>query len=110
MLEIPFCDINLLNKHTVTSREHRVFNGRNYIMEEAIVGDFALVKAWKADKAGNLIFRKTAMNFNPPMCKAAKFCIAEVEEIVEIGTVNHKSIILIRKLNNFRATHFFLHF
>ena len=110
MLEIHFCDIDLLNKHTVTSREHRVFNGRNYIMEEAIVGDFALVKAWKADKAGNLIFRKTAMNFNPPMCKAAKFCIAEVEEIVEIGTVNHKSIILIRKLNNFRATHFFLHF
>ena len=54
-------------------------------MEEAILGDFALVKAWKADKAGNLIFRKTAMNFNPPMCKAAKFCIAEVEEIVEVG-------------------------
>ena len=43
----------------------------------------------KTTKAGNLIFRKTAMNFNPPMCKAAKFCIAEVEEIVEIGTVNH---------------------
>jgi len=68
-------------------REHRVFNGRNYIMEEAILGDFALVKAWKADKAGNLIFRKTAMNFNPPMCKAAKFCIAEVEEIVEVGEI-----------------------
>ena len=68
-------------------REHRIFNGRNYIMEEAITGDFALVKAWKADKAGNLIFRKTAMNFNPPMCKAAKFCIAEVEEIVEIGEI-----------------------
>ena len=68
-------------------REHRVFNGRNYIMEEAITGDFALVKAWKADKAGNLIFRKTAMNFNPPMCKAAKFCIAEVEEIVEVGEI-----------------------
>ena len=56
-------------------------------MEEAILGDFALVKAWKADRAGNLIFRKTAMNFNPPMCKAAKFCIAEVEEIVEIGEI-----------------------
>ena len=56
-------------------------------MEEAITGDFALVKAWKADKAGNLIFRKTAMNFNPPMCKAAKHCIAEVEEIVEIGEI-----------------------
>ena len=56
-------------------------------MEEAITGDFALVKAWKADKAGNLIFRKTAMNFNPPMCKAAKFCVAEVEEIVEVGEI-----------------------
>jgi acyl CoA:acetate/3-ketoacid CoA transferase alpha subunit len=54
MLERPFCDIYLLHKHTVTSREHRVFNGRNYIMEEAIVGDFALVKAWKADKGGFL--------------------------------------------------------
>ena len=69
------------------AREHRSFNGRNFIMEEAITGDFALVKAWKADKAGNLIFRKTAMNFNPPMCKAAKHCIAEVEEIVEIGEI-----------------------
>merc|ERR1712038_1158177 len=68
-------------------REHRVFNGRNFIMEEAITGDFALVKAWKADKEGNLIFRKTAMNFNPPMCKAAKKCIAEVEEIVEVGEI-----------------------
>ena len=53
------------------AREHRIFNGKNYIMEEAITGDFALVKAWKADKAGNLIFRKTAMNFNPPMCKVS---------------------------------------
>merc|ERR1712038_1785762 len=68
-------------------REHREFNGRNFIMEEAITGDFALVKAWKADKEGNLIFRKTAMNFNPPMCKAAKICIAEVEEIVEVGEI-----------------------
>merc|ERR1712038_1344070 len=68
-------------------REHREFNGRNFIMEEAITGDFALVKAWKADKEGNLIFRKTAMNFNPPMCKAAKFCVAEVEEIVEVGEI-----------------------
>ena len=65
----------------------------------------------KTTKAGNLIFRKTAMNFNPPMCKAAKFCIAEVEEIVEIGTVNHKLMNHIRKLNHFRATNrFFSHF
>jgi len=68
-------------------REERNFNGRNYIMEEGITGDFALVKAWKADKAGNLVFNKTAMNFNLPMCKAAKITIAEVEEIVEIGEI-----------------------
>jgi len=68
-------------------RESRNFNGRDYIMEEAITGDFSLVKAWKADKAGNLIFRKTANNFNLPMCKAGKVTIAEVEEIVECGEI-----------------------
>merc|ERR1711899_690867 len=56
-------------------REERVYNGRNYIMEEGITGDYALVKAWKADKAGNLVFRMTANNFNQPMCKAAKVTI-----------------------------------
>lgn len=61
------------------------FNGRNYVLETAITGDFALVKAWKADTAGNLIFRKSARNFNPVMCKAAKVSIVEVEEIVEVG-------------------------
>lgn len=64
------------------------FDGRNYVMETAINGDFALVKAWKADKAGNLVFRKSARNFNPVMCKAAKVAIAEVEEIVEIGELD----------------------
>lgn len=64
------------------------FNGRNYVLETAIIGDFALVKAWKADKAGNLVFRKSARNFNPVMCKAAKISIVEVEEIVEIGELN----------------------
>lgn len=64
-------------------RESRKFNGKEYIMEEAITGDFALVKAWKADKAGNLLFRKTARNFNEPMCKASKCTIVEVEEIVD---------------------------
>ena len=68
-------------------REHRVFNGRNYIMEEGITGDYALVKAWKADKAGNLVFRMTANNFNLPMAKAAKITIAEVEEVVEVGEI-----------------------
>ncbi|MCL4133482.1 UNVERIFIED_CONTAM: hypothetical protein GTU68_066880 [Idotea baltica] len=73
-------------------REERIFNGRNYIMEEAITGDFALIKAWKADKEGNLIFRKTARNFNLPMCKAAKTTIVEVEEIVETGEIPEDSV------------------
>ena len=68
-------------------REERMFGGRNFIMEEAITGDFSLVKAWKADRAGNLIFRKTANNFNQPMCKAGKITIAEVEEIVDVGEI-----------------------
>uniref|UniRef100_H3CHS4 Succinyl-CoA:3-ketoacid-coenzyme A transferase n=1 Tax=Tetraodon nigroviridis TaxID=99883 RepID=H3CHS4_TETNG len=67
-------------------REVREFNGRQYIMEKAITGDFALIKAWKADKAGNIVFRKTARNFNQPMCKAAKTTIVEVEEVVDVGT------------------------
>ncbi|XP_062569119.1 succinyl-CoA:3-ketoacid coenzyme A transferase 1, mitochondrial-like isoform X5 [Saccostrea cucullata] len=68
-------------------REVREFNGFKYIMEEAITGDFALIKAHKADKVGNLTFRKTARNFNPPMCKAGRITIAEVEEIVEVGEI-----------------------
>ncbi|XP_023936534.2 succinyl-CoA:3-ketoacid coenzyme A transferase 1, mitochondrial [Bicyclus anynana] len=66
-----------------SARNVQQFNGNNYIMEEAITGDFALVKAWKADKHGNLIFRKSARNFNPAICKAARITIAEVEEIVD---------------------------
>jgi len=61
-------------------------------MEESIRGDVALVKAWKADKRGNLIFRKTARNFNQDMAKAAKFTIAEVEEIVEVGELDPENI------------------
>uniref|UniRef100_A0A8C3LGC8 Succinyl-CoA:3-ketoacid-coenzyme A transferase n=1 Tax=Chrysolophus pictus TaxID=9089 RepID=A0A8C3LGC8_CHRPC len=63
----------------------REFDGRHFILEKSITGDFALVKAWKADRAGNIIFRKTARNFNQPMCKAAKTTVVEVEEIVDIG-------------------------
>uniref|UniRef100_A0A673GRI0 Succinyl-CoA:3-ketoacid-coenzyme A transferase n=1 Tax=Sinocyclocheilus rhinocerous TaxID=307959 RepID=A0A673GRI0_9TELE len=74
------------------SREVREFNGRHYIMEKSITGDFALVKAWKADKAGNVIFRKTARNFNQPMCKAAKITIVEVEEIADVGTFAAENI------------------
>ncbi|KAJ8260742.1 hypothetical protein COCON_G00164650 [Conger conger] len=73
-------------------REVREFNGRNYIMERAITGDFALVKAWKADRAGNIIFRKTTRNFNQPMCKAAKITVVEVEEVVDVGTFAEEDI------------------
>lgn len=64
-------------------KEIKIFNGKEYLLEEAITGDFGLVKAWKADKRGNLIFNKTARNFNPLCAKAAKITIAEVEEVVE---------------------------
>ncbi|XP_030623100.1 succinyl-CoA:3-ketoacid coenzyme A transferase 1, mitochondrial isoform X2 [Chanos chanos] len=67
-------------------KEVREFNGRHYVMEKAITGDFALVKAWKCDKAGNLVFRKTTRNFNQPMCKAGKITVVEVEEIVDVGS------------------------
>ncbi|NLN57700.1 MAG: CoA transferase subunit A, partial [Gammaproteobacteria bacterium] len=66
-------------------KEVRDFNGKDYILEESLTADIALVKAYKADKAGNLIFRKTAQNFNPVCAMAGKITIAEVEEIVEIG-------------------------
>jgi 3-oxoacid CoA-transferase subunit A len=69
-------------------KETRVFNGRMYVMETALVADVSLVKAWKADAAGNLVFRKTARNFNPACAMAGKVCIAEVEEIVEIGAID----------------------
>uniref|UniRef100_A0A7E4ZS85 Succinyl-CoA:3-ketoacid-coenzyme A transferase n=1 Tax=Panagrellus redivivus TaxID=6233 RepID=A0A7E4ZS85_PANRE len=68
-------------------RETRQFNGINYVLEEAITGDYALIKAWRADTLGNVQFRLTAGNFNVPMCKASKCTIIEVEEIVEPGTI-----------------------
>lgn len=73
-------------------REERIFNGMNYVMEEAITGDFSFVKAWKADEEGNLLFRKSARNFNPTMCKAGKIAIAEVEEIVPMGCLDPDEI------------------
>jgi len=77
------------NKIEVASspKETRVFNGVNYVLEEAIIGDFALIKAWRADTLGNVQFRQSAGNFNNPMCKASKCTIIEVEEIVEPGTI-----------------------
>lgn len=66
-------------------KETREFNGRMYVMERALHADFAFVKAWKGDKSGNLVYRKTARNFNPMMAAAAKVTIAEVEHLVEVG-------------------------
>jgi 3-oxoacid CoA-transferase subunit A len=69
-------------------KEVREFDGRQYLMERALGADFAFVKAWKGDKWGNLIYRKTARNFNPMMATAAKVTIAEVEELVEVGELD----------------------
>ncbi|GMR36630.1 hypothetical protein PMAYCL1PPCAC_06825, partial [Pristionchus mayeri] len=74
------------------AKETRVFNGINYVMEEAIWGDYALIKAWRADKMGNIQFRHSAGNFNVPMCKAAKVTIVEVEEIVENGVIGPNEV------------------
>jgi len=73
-------------------KEHRTFGNRTYILEEGIVGDFALVKAWKADTFGNLVFRRTSRNFNPLAAMAGKITIAEVEEIVEAGELDPEAI------------------
>lgn len=73
-------------------KEVREFDGHKYVMERALVADVSLVKAWKADKAGNLIYRKTARNFNPNVAMAGKVTVAEVEELVEIGELDPDSI------------------
>ncbi len=73
-------------------KEHKDFNGETYILERGIVADLAIVKAWKADPSGNLIFRKTARNFNPPAATCGKICVAEVEEIVPLGSLDPDTI------------------
>ena len=73
-------------------KETREFDGRPYVLEEAITGDFAIVKAWKADRYGNCIYRDTAMNFNPMAATAGKITVVEVEEIVEPGELNPTEI------------------
>lgn len=73
-------------------KEVRDFEGRQYIMERGIRGDFALIKAWKADPYGNIVYRKTARNFNPMMATAAKITVVEVEEIVGYGELDPDSI------------------
>ena len=73
-------------------KEVKQFNGEDYILEEGIFADLSIVKAWKADITGNLVFRKTARNFNPPAAMCGKICVVEVEEIVEPGQLDPDSI------------------
>lgn len=73
-------------------KETREFHGRNYVMVPWLRGDFSFIKAWKGDRWGNLIFRKTARNFNAPMATAGKYVIAEVEELVELGQLQPDSV------------------
>jgi len=69
-------------------KEHKDFNGETYILETGLVMDLAIVKAWKADTSGNLVFRKTARNFNAPAATCGRVCVAEVEEIVPVGSLD----------------------
>jgi 3-oxoacid CoA-transferase subunit A len=69
-------------------KEHKEFDGENYILERGLVADLAIVKAWKGDSEGNLVYRKTARNFNPMMATAGKITIAEVEELVPTGSID----------------------
>ena len=73
-------------------KETREFDGRMYVMERWLRGDFAFIKAWKGDRWGNLIYRKTARNFNPMMATAADYVIAEVEELVELGQLDPNQV------------------
>jgi 3-oxoacid CoA-transferase subunit A len=73
-------------------KETREFDGRHYVLERALRGNFAFIKAWKGDRWGNLIYRKTARNFNPMMATAADYVIAEVEELVELGQLDANQV------------------
>lgn len=69
-------------------KESKIFDGQEYILERGIRADLSIIKGWKADESGNLIFRKTARNFNQPMATASNFCVAEVEEVVPVGSLD----------------------
>jgi 3-oxoacid CoA-transferase subunit A len=73
-------------------KETKVFDGEEYVLERGIRADLSIIKGWKADEAGNLVFRKTARNFNQPMATAGKVCVAEVEEIVPVGSLDPDGI------------------
>jgi 3-oxoacid CoA-transferase subunit A len=86
-LPIRYAPDGTVAKHS-EKKEAREFGGRTYVLEPAIVGDYAIVKAWKGDRFGNLVYRHTAMNFNPMMATAATTTIAEVEELVDVGAID----------------------
>ena len=73
-------------------KDHKDFDGQTYILERGIIADLAIVKAWKADPSGNLVFRKTARNFNPPAATSGRICVVEVEEIVPLGSLDPDTI------------------
>ncbi|MEQ1935147.1 MAG: CoA transferase subunit A, partial [Fimbriimonadaceae bacterium] len=73
-------------------KETKQFDGEWYVLESGLKADLSIVKAWKGDRAGNLIYKKTARNFNPMMATAGKFCVAEVEELVEVGELDEDNI------------------
>jgi 3-oxoacid CoA-transferase subunit A len=73
-------------------KETKIFDGQEYILERGIRADLSIIKGWKADESGNLIFRKTARNFNQPMATASNFCVAEVEEVVPVGSLDPDAI------------------
>ena len=73
-------------------KEVKEFNGKMYVLEEGLIADYSFVKAWKADTQGNLVYKKTAMNFNPMIATAGKITVAEVEEIVEVGELDPSEI------------------
>jgi 3-oxoacid CoA-transferase subunit A len=73
-------------------KEIKNFDGRDYLLERGVVGDFAMVAAWKGDRLGNLVYRKSARNFNPMAATAGKISVAEVEELVEVGALDPESV------------------
>ena len=73
-------------------KEARLFEGEEYILERGIRADLSIIKGWRADESGNLQFRKTARNFNQPMATAGRFCVAEIEEIVPVGSLDHDCV------------------
>ena len=89
-------------------KDTRVFDGKTYVMERSLTADFAIIKAWKGDRLGNLVYRQSAANFNPMMATAAKVTIAEVEELVEVGELDpaqiHTPSIYVHRI--FKGEHF----